>query len=150
MDKKIAIAFKESAPISTKVSVEISSHLRGRETEKAKNILKKTVNMKEAIPFKRYNKDIAHKRGNMAAGKFPINASKHFLRLIEEVESNAKQHGLVSPFKITHLSAHKASKTWHYGRFRRRTAKRTNVKIEIQEMKKKENKTKEKKVENKK
>jgi|SRR3989344_1952505 len=149
MDKHIAIAFKEAVPISTKVSVEISRHLMGKETEKAKGILKRVLEKKEAIPFKRYKKDISHRRGKIAAGKFPISASKYFLSLIKEVESNAKQQGMVSPFKIVHLVPNKGSKTWHYGRFRRIAAKRTHLEIKIQEIKKKENKT-EKKIEDKK
>lgn len=149
--EKIAIASKDSVPISRKSSVEISSFLRGRNTDKAKNILKRVIEKKEAIPFKRYKRDIAHKKGKMAAGKYPVKASKYFLELIELVESNARQKGLVSPFKIIHLLSNQGSKTWHYGKYRRRTAKRTHLEIKIQEIKKKEPEKKEmKKLEEKK
>ncbi len=142
---EIAIAKKESLPISRKSSVEISSFLRMKTTGAAKNILKGVIEKKQAVPFKRYKRDIAHKKGNMAAGKYPIKASKYFLEIINLVEANARQKGLISPFKIIHLSAHQGPKTWHSGKYRRRSAKRTHLEIKIQEIKKKEEKKPEQK-----
>jgi len=147
MENKTAIAKKEALPISTKSSVEISSFIRGRNTEKAKNILKRVLEKKEAVPFKRYVRDIAHKKGNMASGKYPIKATSYFIELIELAEANARQKGLVSPFKIIHIGANKGSKTWHSGRFRRMAAKRTHLEIKIQEEKKKETTKKQPKTE---
>lgn len=134
--ENIAIASKESAPISMKNSVEISSFIRGKTTDKAKNLLLRVLEKKVAVPFKRYYHDITHKKGDIAAGKYPIATAKYFIELIEDVEANAKQKGMVQPYKIIYLVANKGPKTWHYGRARRIAAKRTHLEIKVREVKK--------------
>ena len=134
--QNIAIASKKSVPISMKNSVEISSFIKGKTTEKAKNLLKRVLEKKVAVPFKRYRHDITHKKGNISAGKYPIATTKYFLELIEDVEANAKQKGMVQPYKIIYLVANKGPKTWHYGRTRGITAKRTHLEIKVREVKK--------------
>ena len=147
--ENIAIASKESAPISMKNSVEISSFIKGKTTEKAKNLLKRVLEKKVAVPFKRYRHDISHKKGNISAGKYPIATTKYFLELIEDVEANAKQKGMVQPYKIIYLCANKGPKTWHYGRMRRITAKRTHLEIKVREIKNQQQKEPIKKTETK-
>ena len=133
-----------------KNSVEISSFIKGKTTEKAKNLLKRVLEKKVAVPFKRYRHDITHKKGNISAGKYPIATTKYFLELIEDVEANAKQKGMVQPYKIIYLCANKGPKTWHYGRTRRITTKRTHLEIKIRETKKQQQKEPIKKTETKK
>ena len=134
--ENIATASKESAPISMKNSVEISSFIRGKNTDKAKNLLLKVLEKKVAVPFKRYYHDISHKKGNIAAGRYPIATAKYFLEIINDVEANAKQKGMVQPYKIIYLVANKGPKTWHYGRTRGITTKRTHLEIKVREVKK--------------
>lgn len=136
--ENIAIASKESAPISMKNSVEIASFIRGKNTDKAKNLLLRVLEKKVAVPFKRYLHDITHKKGDIAAGKYPIATAKYFIELIEDVEANAKQKGMVQPYKIIYIVANKGPKTWHYGRTRRIAAKRTHLEIKVREVKKQE------------
>lgn len=78
-----------------------------------------------------------HREGNIATGKFPIKASKEILKLIETAESNAQNLGLSSDLIISHISAHKASMQFHFGRKRRRRMKRTHLNIIIEEIKEK-------------
>ena len=120
--------------ISTKKSVEICNLIRDKTIEKAKTILENAINMKQAIPYKRYNMNTPHKPG-MMAGRYPIKTCKVILDMLKSVESNANNQGLASNLIIKHISASKGSLQWHVGRKRRRKMKRTNLKIIIEEAK---------------
>jgi len=131
--------------ISTKHSIELSKFLRNKNTVYAKKFLGNVILKKEAVPFKTHNRDVGHKRGPIAAGRYPVNAAKNMLMLVKSVEANAQAKGLnVNALKITTLIANKASIPMTGGRHRYGT-KRTNMVIAVQEtepaVKKVENKT---------
>ena len=120
-------------PISFKHSVEISSFIKNRTVSDAKEILQKVIKHKAAIPFKRYNWDLGHKK-KLGPGRFPEKASMQLVSLIESAEANAQFKGLnTSNLVIAHISAHKAGKAWHYGRKSRRKMKRTNIELVVEE-----------------
>jgi len=140
-----ARVFGRSLPISTKQSIEICNFLRGRTTEESKKLLEGVIAKKIAVPFKRFNKDMGHKRGKIASGRFPNKASEHILKLIKSVEANAKNIGLIGPFVIESIIPNQAARSWHYGRQRRRKNKRTHIEIVEKEGKKEVKNIKEKK-----
>jgi large subunit ribosomal protein L22 len=126
----VASARSTNLPISTKHSVEISHHLRYKTTSSAKEFLESVVEMKQAVPFRRYARDVGHRRG-MSAGRYPVKAVKEFISLIKSVESNAQEKGLnTSSLKISKLIANKASSPMTGGR-RRGASKRTHLQIEV-------------------
>ncbi len=125
-------------PISFKQSVEICNFIENKNVSDAKKLLQNVSEKKLAIPFKRFIFDLGHKK-KIGPGRYPEKASKEFIKLIESVEANAQFKGLnTSNLIITHVSAHKAGKAWHYGRKTRRRMKRTNVEIVVEESKKSE------------
>lgn len=127
-----------SLPVSLKQSVMICSFIRGRSVDFVKKYLADVAQKKKAVPFTRFNRDMAHRRG-MAAGRFPVNASRQILSIVESAESNAQFKGLsTGDLVIMHASAQKGPSTWRFGRHRRRRAKRTHVEIVVQEIKFKE------------
>ena len=127
-------AVGRSLPISTKVSVEISNFLRKRSLQDAKRILERVVNEEQAIPYRRFNKDIGHKPGKIGPERYPKKASTEFINVMKNVEANAQMKGFnTNNLQIIHLCAHKASRPWHYGRQRRLLMKRTHVEIVVQE-----------------
>ncbi len=129
----MARASGRSLPISTRQSIEISNFLRGKKLEKAKNILQRVMEKKQAIPYRIYNDNIAHKPG-IGPGKYPEKASMHILKLLESVEANAQFKGIdTSKLIVAHISANQAARTLHYGRKRRRKMKRTNIEIVVKE-----------------
>ena len=132
-EKKMARAVGVSLPISPKQSTEICSHLKHRSTTQAKAILERVLEQTAAIPFKRYNQDVAHKPG-MAAGRYPRNASREIMKLIESVEANAQNKGLGSDLYITHMNAHRAPAGRRAGRTPGE-AKRAHVEIIVEEKK---------------
>jgi len=137
----MARAVGVALPISFKQSVEICHFIRNRNVESAKKVLQSVIDKKAAVPFRRYNTDLGHKK-KIGPGSYPENASKEFIRLIESAEANAQFKGLsTSNLVIAHISAHKAGKAWHYGRKSRRQMKRTHVELVVEEKaKKNENK----------
>jgi large subunit ribosomal protein L22 len=136
MKENMAKAYGRSLGISTKVSIEIANHLRGRTTTKAKWILEKVLEKKEAIPFKRFTDGVGHRPGGIGAGRYPQKASEEFLKLIKQAEANAIAKGLSEDLVIVHLAAHKASSQFRQGRQRRRKFKKSHLEIAVQEMEK--------------
>jgi large subunit ribosomal protein L22 len=133
-EEHAAKAVGRALPISTKQSVEICNFIRQMSIEKAKRRLADVINKKSAVPFKRFNDNIGHKKGMIAAGRYPEKACSHVLKLLESVEANAQFKGLnTANLVITHICANKAARPWHYGRQRRRKTKRTNVEIIVEE-----------------
>ena len=122
-----------SLPISTKVSIEICKHIRGKKIEKAKKILDAAINLEIAIPYTRFNNDVGHKKGNIAAGRFPIKACTEIKKLVLSAEANAQFKGLSSDLIIKHISAKQGPKSWHYGRKKRRQMKKTHVELVLEE-----------------
>jgi len=133
----MARAIGMALPISFKQSVEICSFIKNKNVSEVKKILEKVAEKKVAIPFKRYNWDLGHKK-KIGPARYPEKASKEFIKLIENVEANAQFKGLnTSNLIIAHISAHKAGKAMHFGRKSRRRMKRTNVEIIVEEKAKK-------------
>jgi len=128
----------KSLPISTKSSVEISNFIRNKRVGEAKEILQKVIEKKQAVPFKRFNKDLSHKR-KIGPGRYPKKTAVEIIKLLKALEANAQFKGInTSNLYITHISAHLASRPWRYGRQRRRKAKRTHIDIIVEERKAKE------------
>jgi len=129
----MARAIGRSLPISFKQSIEICNFIRNKKVNYAKDILSKVVNQEQAVPFRRFNSDMGHKK-NIMAGRYPNKASTKILDLINHVEANAQFKGLnTANLVITHINANKSSKVTRFGRKRSREAKRTNVEIVVQE-----------------
>ncbi len=127
-----------SLPISTKFSVEICNFIRNKKIGEAKGILQKVVEGKQAIPFKRFNKDLSHKK-KIGPGRYPKKPVVEIIKLLDTVEANAQFKGInTSDLHITHICAHLASRPWRYGRQRRRKAKRTHIEIIVEEKRAKE------------
>jgi len=90
-------------------------------------MLEKVIQKKQAVPYKRYLKDIPHRKGNIATGRYPIKASRVILDLIKSAESNAKNKGMSSNLVISHISAHKGNAQSRYGRKIGKKAKKVSL-----------------------
>ena len=94
--EKLARAKANELPCSPKHSIEICRFIKGKNTKKAIAYLEDVIALKKAIPFKRFNMDVAHKRGleGWDAGRYPVKASEYFVKLLQSVERNAEYSGL--------------------------------------------------------
>jgi len=128
-----ATAVGRTLQISTKQSIEVCNSIRKMPLEKAKTLLKEVMALKKPIPFKRYT-SMGHRKGKLAAGRYPLKTSKEILSLLESAEANAQYKGLsTANLIIKSIIANKAGNQWRYGRQRRRRMKRTNIDIILEE-----------------
>lgn len=129
----IATLNVKSLPISPKMSVEICNVIRNKHLPKVRRMLQDVISMKRAIPVRRYGDNLGHKPG-MGAGRYPINASKVFLKLIRSVEANAENKGLnVNNLFIVHAKADRGETRWRNSRMGRVKMKNTNVELKVEE-----------------
>ena len=93
---KVARAKANELPCSPKHAIEIAKFIRGKNTKQAIAYLEDVVDLKKAIPYKKFNRNVAHKRGldKWDAGRYPVKASTSYLKLLRSVEKNAEYIGL--------------------------------------------------------
>ncbi len=137
--KTMAKVVGRNLPVSNKVAYEVTNHIRGKSIDKAIAILKDVQSMKTPIPYKRYNKDTPHRKGNFAAGRFPEKAASYIIPLLKSLKSNADNKGLSGELIIIHSASNKTGKRYRAGRIRgvKRT---THVELVAASIKKKEEK----------
>jgi large subunit ribosomal protein L22 len=75
--------------ISPKKSREVCCKIKGMKASEARKFLEDVIAMKQAVPFKRHHEGTGHRKGPMAAGRYPISASKEILKVLKNAGSNA-------------------------------------------------------------
>jgi large subunit ribosomal protein L22 len=93
--EKTSKAMGKELHISRKHAHEISSAIKGMKVNIARGFLENVVLLKQAVPYKRYVKDVPHKRG-MCTGRYPQKAAKEFLKVLQNAQSNARYKGFDS------------------------------------------------------
>jgi large subunit ribosomal protein L22 len=128
--RHVRASIRES-DISHKHAREIALAVKGLTVEKARNFLEDVVDHKVAVPFRRYNNEVAHRsniRDGFSAGRFPKKASNEFLRLLDNLESNAEYKGMdLDRLAIVSCVIHKGTKL---ERFTPRAMGRSSPKID--------------------
>jgi len=123
--------------ISTKSSIEICNHLRGKKVSEAKKILENVIVMKSAIPYKRFNGDTGHKK-NIGPGRYPQKACKEILKILKSAEKNADIKEMNNKLLfISEMMANQGSRGARYGRHHGRQTKNTHIDIVLSENKEK-------------
>lgn len=132
--EKAAIASGRNLPVSWKVAYEIGNAVRGKSIEKVIAFLERVIAGTEAVPYKRFNSDVGHKPGKIAAGRYPIKAAEYVLNLVKSARSNAEDKGLdLEILQLVHFSSGRGSSQWRYGRQRRRKMKSTHIDVVVAE-----------------
>jgi len=149
MEQKEAIARANDLPVSWKNVVVVGDFIRGRNLGKAKSLLEDVIKKKVAVPFPCFNKDRGHKKGKMAAGKYPVKTAREVLNLLKSAESNAINMGMnASNLVVTKFIGNKGTTSWRFGRKRRREAKRAHIELFLAEIKKEEKRVRKRKENN--
>ena len=100
LDKdKTAIASGRDLKVSHKNTREVTNVIKGMKLERAKEFLEGVIMMKQAVPFKRHNKKVGHRRGlagqfKWPSGRFPEKSARHVYEVLSNAESNAEYKGL--------------------------------------------------------
>jgi len=86
--RKYAIVNATRLRISTKDSMSICKMIKGKTSERALEMLGEVLAMKRVV--KMNNREVPHKHGKgIMAGRYPLNATKEFIRLIKQLNANA-------------------------------------------------------------
>ncbi len=92
--------------VSPKKSRELCKALKGMRSKVARRYLEDVIEMKRAVPFRKHNDSLGHKKGPMAAGRYPVKVAQEMLKLLTNAESNAEYKGLEpARMHIAHISA---------------------------------------------
>jgi large subunit ribosomal protein L22 len=105
-----ARAMATELDISPKHAIEIAAFLRRKNTEEALEYLALVRDLKKAIPFRKFKRNVAHKHGlsPVASGRYPVKAAKEYIQLLESVKKNAEYIGLdTAELKIVHIAANR-------------------------------------------
>ena len=96
-----------------------------------RSFLDEVIDKKIAVPYRRYNNEVAHRsniRDGFFSGRFPKKASIEFLKLLDNLESNAEYKGMdLDRLKIISCVVHKGTKL---ERFTPRAMGRSSPKID--------------------
>ncbi len=96
--------------ISPKAAREICRQIRHMGLRQAQVFLEKVVTKEQAVPYRRHRKEVSHKAGLQGwyAGKYPVKAAQHVLKILNELEANAEEKGLdTESMRIIHAAAYK-------------------------------------------
>ena len=92
--RHVRAALREKT-ISHKHAREIAVAIKGLSIESARDYLQSVINLERAIPFRRYNNEVGHKSDTgVMAGRYPKKAATEFVRLLDNLESNAEYRGM--------------------------------------------------------
>jgi len=91
--------------ISPKAAREVCKALKGMDLEKAKNYLGRVIKMDQAVPFKRHDGKVGHRRGKgMATGRYPVKTAAAILKVIESAGNNGEAiHIDIENWRILHM-----------------------------------------------
>ncbi|GBF35984.1 MAG TPA: 50S ribosomal protein L22 [Methanothermococcus okinawensis] len=107
---KTARAMGRALRISRKHAVEICREINGMKLDEAMGYLRRVIELKQPVPFKRHGKDVPHKKGKYgwAAARYPQKAAREILKVLESAKKNAEYKGLnVDKLRIKHISSNK-------------------------------------------
>ncbi len=95
--------------ISHKHARETAHAIKGLTLEKARDYLLSVVAMDRAIPFGRFKNQVGHRSDpGMMSGRYPQKTAKEFLKLLDNLESNAEYKGMdMDRLKIINATSHK-------------------------------------------
>ncbi|MEK6966037.1 MAG: 50S ribosomal protein L22 [Thermoproteota archaeon] len=106
--KHVRASLREKG-ISHKHAREIAVTIKGMSIERARDFLNGVVSLQNAVPFRRYKKQVGHKSDpGVMAGRYPQKAATEFVKLLDNLESNAEYKGMdLDRLKIINATVHK-------------------------------------------
>jgi large subunit ribosomal protein L22 len=111
--RQVRSAIREK-DISHKHAREVAIAIKGMSIENAREFLESVIGRKLAVPYRRYNNEVAHRsniRDGFFAGRYPQKAAHEFLKLLDNLESNAEYKGMdLDRLRIVSVVVHKGTK----------------------------------------
>ena len=128
--------------ISPKAAREVCHALKGMELEKAKSYLERVIDLDQAVPFKRHDGKVGHRKGKgISSGRYPVKTAAAILKIIESAGNNGEaSHIDIEKWKIVHIATSRG--TSFESRFPRARGRATpkmresaNVEVVLEELK---------------
>ena len=106
--KHVRAAIREKK-ISHKHARETAKSIKGLTLEKARDYMLSVVAKERAIPFRRFKNQVGHRSDpGMMSGRYPEKTAGEFLKLLDNLESNAEYKGMdMDRLKIINATSHK-------------------------------------------
>jgi len=124
-----ATAIGKNLHMSLKHGMFIGYFIKGKSIDGAISLLEKVSSLRVAVPFRG---EIPHRRG-MMSGRYPVNASKVFIKLLKGLKGNCIANGLdLEKTRISYSCVSWASRPLKSGG---RHMKRTNLVLKAREFK---------------
>jgi large subunit ribosomal protein L22 len=129
-------------PMSPKKTYEVLNAIRGLPVARAETYLEEVIALRRAVPFRRYNQEVAHKRGT-GPGRFPKKVATNVLAVLRNARENAEYEGMDADLLYVHVAAcargriRKATMPRAQGRATAWNEQTTNVEIVLLERKEK-------------
>lgn len=111
LDESTAKTSGRDLRVSPKAAREICHTIKRMWLRNARRLLQDVVEKRRAIPYKRYNKEVAHRAGidGWYAGRYPVKTAQVCLRLLDSLEANAEHKGLdIERLRIIHAASQRA------------------------------------------
>ena len=138
--EKHAVARGSGMNISPKHAIEVCKAIKGWNIERAKGYLERVVLKKQAVPFRKFNGKVGHRKGDgFGPGRYPIKAAAAILKIIESAEANAENLGKdVEILWIRHIAASRGAVTMSrfaraYGRTTAKRRESVNLEVILEE-----------------
>ena len=95
--------------ISHKHARETATAIKGLTIEKARDYMLSVIAKERAIPFRRFKNQVGHRSDpGMMSGRYPEKTAGEFLKLLDNLESNAEYKGMdMDRLKIINATTHK-------------------------------------------
>lgn len=136
--EKTAKAYGKEFQISPKKSVEVCNMIKGKEVDRALEVLEEVLDGDKPVPYQKHNKKVGHRKG-IGSGGYPEKVCKKIHSLIEECRANAESKGLdTENLVIKVLSAQRGSpiegfRPRAFGRSSPSETKTTNIEVILEE-----------------
>ncbi len=93
--------------MSPKHAMEICSHIKGMNAEKADVFLTKVQEKTEYVPLKKFNRKVPHRTGGQP-GRYPIKAARIIQKILRNAMGNAEEKGMdKDKLVIVHAASHR-------------------------------------------
>lgn len=107
-----------SAPISTKYAIEICRFIKYKKIEDAIAYLEQVKVKKKVMPMRG---EFAHQKGKgIMSGKYPKNASEHFIMMLKSLMSNSTTNGIDEPVIVEAIATRASRPRGRFGRWQRK------------------------------
>lgn len=129
-----AVARGQNLSISRKHAREVGEFINGEPVTMARQKLEEVMEKQRPVPVTRYNSEQAHRKGDMDAGRYPVNAAEELLALVNSAASNAVYEGLdEDSLYVSGVMVTPGNRVLTPGRHRGRKPKAAHVTVKVGE-----------------